>query len=403
MFPEPRISRSLAAMRKPAPRSQNSWIEASRRRATSESATFSRDQQVRVRGLVAPADAAAQLVELREAVGLGAVDQDRVGRRDVEAVLDDRRREEHVGLARVEPHHRLLELRLAHRAVGDGRSRTEGRSSSSSAGPARSTRPGCGRRRPGPPRSISASIASRMTSGFARHDLRLDREPVARRRLDDREVAQPRERRGAASAGSASPTSTSTSIDAFHSFSFSFCATPKRCSSSTMRRPRSRNARSLPSIRCVAIRMSTEPVGDLLDDRLLLRARAEAREQLDRHREGGEAALERPEVLVGEDRRRREQRHLLAVEHGLEGGAHGDLGLAVADVAAEQAVHRLRRLHVALDVGDRLRLVGRLVVLERVLELLLPRRVLGEGEPVARGCGARRASGAGRSCRASPS
>ena len=42
----------------------------------------------------------------------------------------------------------------------------------------------------------------------------------------------------------------------------------------------------------------------------------------------------------------------------------------------------LLRLHVPLDVGDRLRLVGRLDVLERVLELLLPRRVLREREAV---------------------
>ena len=32
---------------------------------------------------------------------------------------------------------------------------------------------------------------------------------------------------------------------------------------------------------------------------------------------------------------------LLAVLDGLEGGAHGYFGLAVPDVAAEQAVHRL--------------------------------------------------------------
>ena len=35
--------------------------------------------------------------------------------------------------------------------------------------------------------------------------------------------------------------------------------------------------------------------------------------------------------------------HLLAVHDGLEGGPHGHLGLAVADVAAEEAVHRARR------------------------------------------------------------
>ena len=39
----------------------------------------------------------------------------------------------------------------------------------------------------------------------------------------------------------------------------SLCATPKRCSSSTMSRPRSLKAMSLPSRRCVPTRMSTEP------------------------------------------------------------------------------------------------------------------------------------------------
>ena len=86
-------------------------------------------------------------------------------------------------------------------------------------------------------------------------------------------------------------------------------------------------------------------------------------------------------VLVGEDRRRGEDGRLLAVEDALEDGAHRDLGLAVADVAAEEPVHRLLRLHVALDVADRAELVGRLRELERLLELLLPRRVLREGVP----------------------
>ena len=57
-------------------------------------------------------------------------------------------------------------------------------------------------------------------------------------------------------------------------------------------------------------------------------------------------------MLLGEDRRRDEHQDLLAVLGGLEGGAQGDLGLAVADVAADQAVHRVRRLHVVLDVVD---------------------------------------------------
>ena len=58
-------------------------------------------------------------------------------------------------------------------------------------------------------------------------------------------------------------------------------------------------------------------------------------------------------MLKRQHRRRRENGHLLAVHHRLERGAHRDLGLAVADVAAQQAIHRRRRFHVALDVGDR--------------------------------------------------
>src|ERR1019366_10735166 len=74
----------------------------------------------------------------------------------------------------------------------------------------------------------------------------------------------------------------------------------------------------------------------------------------------------------GEDRRRGEQQDLLAVGGCLECRAQRDLGLAVADVAADQAVHRARLLHVRLDQLDRLALVGRLGVGEALLELALP-------------------------------
>ena len=80
-------------------------------------------------------------------------------------------------------------------------------------------------------------------------------------------------------------------------------------------------------------------------------------------------------MLKRQHGRRREERDLLAVHHRLERGAHRDFGLAVADVAAQQAIHRRRRFHVALDVGDRRLLIGRQLVLERVLELLLPVRI----------------------------
>ena len=56
-------------------------------------------EEVRVRGDVGAADAPADLVELGEPERVRALDDERVRLRDVEARLDDRRRDEHVGVA----------------------------------------------------------------------------------------------------------------------------------------------------------------------------------------------------------------------------------------------------------------------------------------------------------------
>ena len=117
--------------------------------------------------------------------------------------------------------------------------------------------------------------------------------------------------------------------------------------------------------------------GGEIGERLLL-LRPSMRKRLTMSMRTGKPAkrsLQRLLMLEREHRRRREEGDLLAVHHRLERGAHRDLGLAVADVAAQQAVHRRRRFHVALDVGDRRLLIERQVVLERVLEFLLPVRV----------------------------
>jgi hypothetical protein len=69
-------------------------------------------------------------------------------------------------------------------------------------------------------------------------------------------------------------------------------------------------------------------------------------------------------VLLGQQRGGRQDRHLLAAVHRHEGGAQRHLGLAEADVAADQAVHRLGADHV-LDHGvDGGALVGRLLEAE---------------------------------------
>ena len=58
-----------------------------------------------------------------------------------------------------------------------------------------------------------------------------------------------------------------------------------------------------------------------------------------------------PVVLGGEDGRRDEDRDLLAVLDRLERGPQRHLGLAVADVADDEPVHRPDQLHVGLDLG----------------------------------------------------
>jgi hypothetical protein len=84
--------------------------------------------------------------------------------------------------------------------------------------------------------------------------------------------------------------------------------------------------------------------------RLFLRALeardfGDARRPLVRHL--GEAVAEGLVVLFGQQRGRCEDGHLLAVGHRDEGSAQRDLGLAEADVAAHQAVHRPAGGHVA--------------------------------------------------------
>jgi hypothetical protein len=124
------------------------------------------------------------------------------------------------------------------------------------------------------------------------------------------------------------------------------------------------------------------PLGELAQDALLIGLRAKARDHLHTHREVAVALAERVPVLLREDGGRAEDERLLPVQRGGEGGADGDLGLAEADVAADEAIHRPARLEILLHRLDRLPLVVGLAVGERGFEPLEP--VLVEIEREAR-------------------
>ena len=115
-----------------------------------------------------------------------------------------------------------------------------------------------------------------------------------------------------------------------------------------------------------------------------LLGRPEAADHFDRERERRESLLEGFVVLEGKNGGGREHGDLLVIAQGLEGSAHRDFGLAITDVAAQQAIHGELRFHVALHVGDGLRLVLGLVVFERIFELLHPLGV-GRKDVTARG------------------
>ena len=77
-------------------------------------------QQVGVSLGLAAAHPAPELVELGQPHGVGPVDDDGVGRGDVQAGLDDGGAHQDVHLSAPEAHHDLLQLPLRHLAVGHG-------------------------------------------------------------------------------------------------------------------------------------------------------------------------------------------------------------------------------------------------------------------------------------------
>ena len=127
------------------------------------------------------------------------------------------------------------------------------------------------------------------------------------------------------------------------------------------------------------------PVARALEDVELLLARPEAAETVDADRELRHAVAEGHQVLLRENGGRHQHRHLLPRLHHLERGAHPHLGLAVADVAAHQSIHRAETLQVLSNRLDRFELVGGLLVGERFLELLLIVRIGRKGVTVALG------------------
>ena len=101
--------------------------------------------------------------------------------------------------------------------------------------------------------------------------------------------------------------SVSTSTSARSALIASLWRTPKRCSSSMISRPRRLNFTSLDSSLCVPTTMSMRAVGDALQRGVDLLRRAKARQLGHLHRPLAEAVDDVLEVLLGQQRGRRQQ------------------------------------------------------------------------------------------------
>jgi len=79
----------------------------------------------------------------------------------------------------------------------------------------------------------------------------------------------------------------------------------------------------------------------------------------------------RREMLLGQNRGRRQKRRLFAVHRRPERRAQRDFRLAESRIAANQAVHRFDVVHVGVDVFNGPRLIGGFLVFKRRAEFLI--------------------------------
>ena len=152
----------------------------------------------------------------------------------------------------------------------------------------------------------SRSRTSRPMVWIARRSLR--------RRLDHRHVAEPGQRHLQRARDRAWPSASARRRWSCSCLSRSLCRTPKRCSSSTTSRPRSRELDVLGQQAVGADqRCRPCPSASSASTALISFGGAEAGDHLDAHREGREALAEGLAVLEREHRGGRQHRHLLAV------------------------------------------------------------------------------------------
>ena len=120
------------------------------------------------------------------------------------------------------------------------------------------------------------------------------------------------------------------------------------------------------------------PFCKLIQCILLLLTAAEATQHFNSYTKGIHAVLKGDEMLLGKNRRRGHDSHLLAVHDRFESCPDGNFRLAVSHVAAQKTLHGNRLFHISLDFLDGFKLIWRFLKRKTVLKFFLPRRIRGK-------------------------
>src|SRR5579883_1008419 len=124
------------------------------------------------------------------------------------------------------------------------------------------------------------------------------------------------------------------------------------------------------------------PFEQLLQNGGLLLFRTESRKRGAFNAKAFEAIGKRAIMLLGKNGGRDEYRDLLFVKYRLHRRAHGYFGLAVSDVTANEAIHRMDRLHIALDLFRRTSLIWSILIQEGRLHFTLYDVIETKGKPL---------------------
>jgi hypothetical protein len=299
-----------------------------------------RNDQVRIRAVVRSADATAQLVQLSEAEAVGAIDDDRVRARHVDARFDNRGRDQHVEALPVEVEHDVFEFAFRHLTVGD----PEARFRHQLAEFARGFLDG----RDLVVQEIHLAAArefalQRLTDQrrIVVPDERFHGEAMLRRRRDDRQIAQAGHRhvQGARYRRRGQREQVDLGTQFLQHF---FLAHTKAMLLIDDDEPEilELDVRLQQFVRADHhVDLTGGEPNQCLGDLLL---RLEARQHLNLDRPVRIAVVEGLVVLLREQRGRREYGNLFARDRDRECGTQRDFGLAEADVAADDTVHRFR-------------------------------------------------------------